>query len=62
MDVLDTQFQRKYRSGVSMLLYFTKYSWPHIRNIVQEVSKCMDSATWGAYYELLRVIKFVIDT
>jgi hypothetical protein len=22
----------------------------------------MDSATWGAYNELLRVIKFVIDT
>jgi hypothetical protein len=26
MDVLDTQSQRKYRSGVSMLLYSTKYS------------------------------------
>jgi hypothetical protein len=26
MDVLDTQSQRKYRSGVGMLLYFTKYS------------------------------------
>jgi hypothetical protein len=22
----------------------------------------MDSATWGAYDELLRVVKFVIDT
>jgi hypothetical protein len=26
MDVLDPQSQRKYRSGVSMLLYLTKYS------------------------------------
>jgi hypothetical protein len=62
MDVLDTQSQRKYRSRVSMLFYLTKYSLPDISNIVRKLSKCMDSATWGAYNELLRVIKFVIDT
>jgi hypothetical protein len=62
MDVLDSQSQRKYRSRVGMLLYLTKYSRPDISNIVQELSKCMDSATWGAYNELLRVITFVIDT
>jgi len=45
-----------------MLLYLTKYSHPDISNIVRELSKCMDSATWGTYNELLRVIKFVIDT
>jgi hypothetical protein len=48
MDVLDTQSQRKYRSGVGMLLYLTKYSQPDISNIVQELSKCIDSVTWGA--------------
>jgi hypothetical protein len=37
MDVLDPQSQRKYRSGVSMLLYLTKYSRPDISNIVQEL-------------------------
>jgi hypothetical protein len=62
MDVLDPQSQRKYRSGVGMLFYLTKYSQPDISNIFQELSKCMDSATLGAYNELLRVIKFVIDT
>jgi hypothetical protein len=62
MDVLDPQSQRKYRYGVGMLLYLTKYSQPDISNIVQELSKCMDSASWEAYNELLRVIKFVIDT
>jgi hypothetical protein len=31
-----------------MLLHLTKYSRPDISNIVQERSKCMDSATWGA--------------
>jgi hypothetical protein len=24
--------------------------------------KCMDGATWGAYHEILHLIKFVIDT
>jgi hypothetical protein len=62
MDVLHNNHQRKYQSGVGMLLYLTKYSCPDISNIVRELSKCMDSATWGTYYELLRVIKFVIDT
>jgi hypothetical protein len=45
MDALDTQSQRKYRSSVGMLLYSTKYSQQDIRYIVQELSKCMDSAT-----------------
>jgi hypothetical protein len=56
MDVLDTQ------SRVGMLLFLTKYSRPDISNIIQELSKCMDSVTWEAYNELLRVINFVIDT
>jgi hypothetical protein len=34
MDVLDPQSQRKYRSGVSMLLYLTKHSQPDISNII----------------------------
>jgi hypothetical protein len=42
MDVLNPQFQRKYRSGVAMLLYLTKYSQPGISNIVQELLKCKD--------------------
>jgi hypothetical protein len=62
MDALNPQSQRKYRSGVGILLYLTKYSCPHISNIVRELSKFMDSATWGAYNELLRVIKFAIYT
>jgi hypothetical protein len=45
-----------------MLLYLTKYSRPDISNVVRELSKCMDGATIGTYLELLRVIKFVLDT
>jgi hypothetical protein len=62
MDVLDFNHQKNYQSGVGMLLYLTKYSRPHISNIVKELSKCMESATWGTYNKLFRVIKFVIDT
>jgi hypothetical protein len=62
LDVLDTQCQRKYRSGVGMLSFLTKYSRPDISNIVQELSKCMDSVTWGAYNELLIVFSLSLTT
>jgi hypothetical protein len=44
-----------------MLLYLTKYSRPDLCN-VRELAKCMDKATKGTYLEMLRVVKFVIDT
>jgi hypothetical protein len=62
LEVINDDFQRKYRSGVGMLLYLTKYSRPDISNIVRELSKCMNAASWGSYQELLRVIKFINDT
>jgi hypothetical protein len=62
VEVLDSENQKNYCSGVGMLLYLTKYSRPDISNIVRELSKCMDAASWGSYQELLRGIKFVDDT
>jgi hypothetical protein len=63
MEVLDADHQKKYTSGVGMLLYLTKYSRPDIRKIVRELLKCKYSATWGSYCKpLQRVIKFVVDT
>jgi hypothetical protein len=47
---------------VGMLLYLIKYSRPDIANVVRELSKCMDEANLAAYKEMLRVIKFVLDT
>jgi hypothetical protein len=44
------------------LLYLIKYSRPDLCNVVRELSKCMDKATIGTYLEMLRVVKFVIDT
>jgi hypothetical protein len=62
MDLIDEKMQSKYRSGVGMLLYLTKYSRSDICNVVRELSKCIDGATIDTYPEMLRVIKFVIDT
>jgi hypothetical protein len=45
-----------------MLLYLIKYSRPDLCNVVRELSKCMGKATMGTYLEMLRVVKFVIDT
>jgi hypothetical protein len=61
LEVINDDLQRKYRSGVGMILYLTKYSRPDISNIVLESSKCMNAVSWGSYQELLRVIKFIDD-
>ena len=45
-----------------MLLYLVKHSRPDISNAVRELTKIMDGATEAAYKEMLRVIKYVMDT
>ena len=57
-----SNLQSRYRSGVGMILFLTKHSRPDICNIVREVSKCIDKAAMRTYQEMLRVVKFVIDT
>jgi hypothetical protein len=59
---IDVERQKRYCSGVGMLLHLTKYSRPDLCNVVRELSKCMDRATMGSYLEMLRVVKFLIDT
>ena len=54
--------QTKFRSGVGMLLYLVKFSRPDICNAVRELSKVNDGATIAHYKELLRCIKFILDT
>jgi hypothetical protein len=61
-DQIDVERQKRYCSGVGMLLYLTKYSRTDLCNVVRELSKCMDRATMGSYLEMLRAVKFVIDT
>jgi hypothetical protein len=61
-DVIDAALQDRYRSAVGMLLYLTKYSRLDFCNAVRELEKCIDRATKGTYLEMLREVKFVIDT
>ena len=48
--------------GIGVLLHLVKHSRPDIANPVRELLKSMDKANQGAYKELMRVIKFVLDT
>ena len=59
---LPKEKQSLYRSGVGMLLYLVKYSRPDISNAVRELSKVLDGSTETSYKEMLRVIKYVLDT
>jgi hypothetical protein len=61
-DIIEPNLQSRYRSGVGMLLYLIKYSWPDFWIDVRELSKFMNKARMGTYLEMLRVLKFVIDT
>ena len=45
-----------------MFLYMVKYSRPDLANAVREISKVCDGATLGQYGELLRTIKYTLDT
>ena len=45
-----------------MLFELKKHSRPDMSNVVRELSKFMNNATMSAYFEMLRVIEFVLDT
>ena len=45
-----------------MLLFLIKHSRPDICNAVRELSKCLDGPNEAAYKEMLRVVKYVMDT
>lgn len=59
---LTPELQSRYRSGVGMLLYLIKFSRPDIANSVRELSKVLDCSTQASYKEMLRIVKYVLDT
>jgi hypothetical protein len=59
---IDGNQHSKYHSGVGMLLYLIKYSIPDLANAVRKLSQCIDRVNLAAYKEMLRVVKFVLDT
>jgi hypothetical protein len=62
MERIDSIIQTSNRSWVGLLLFLIKHSRPDLANVVRELSKCMDGASIAAYKEMLRVVKFVLDT
>ena len=45
-----------------MLLYLVKHSRPDLSNSVRELAKVMDGAAKAHWKDMLRVIKYVLDT
>jgi hypothetical protein len=59
---LNTDNQRKFRSGVGMLLYLVKHSRPDFSTGVRELAKVMDGTTEEHLKLLYRVVNFVLNT
>ena len=53
--------QPEYQSGVGILLYLVKHSWPDIANMTKKILKANNGAKTAASKELLHVIKHVLD-
>ena len=60
--VVYAEEHKVFRNGVGMLIFLVKYSRPDIANAIRELSKAMPSPSPVAVKELMRVLKFVIDT
>ena len=59
---IDGERHALYRTCVGSLLYCIKHSRPEISNAVREFSKCLSGPNEAAFKEMLRVIKYVLDT
>ena len=58
-DILPTNKQVRYHSGVGSLLYLVKNSRPDLKNSVRELSKIMDRSEQEGYKKLLKVLNFL---
>jgi len=60
-EVIQPEKHADYRTGTGMLLYSTK-TRPVICNPVRELSKVLSAPNEAAYKEMLRAIKYTLDT
>ena len=60
--VVDKERHKIYRSRVGMLLYLVKHSRPDIAIGVRELSKVLVGPSEAAYKDMLRMVKFVLET
>ena len=62
VEYVDKAKQSKKGNGVGMLLYLVKHTRPDITNCTQELLKVRGKAMTSADKEMMRIIKFVLDT
>ena len=60
--ILSKEAHKEFCSGGGILLWLVKHSRPDIANSVRELSKVLDGPTEAAQKEMLRGIKYVLDT
>ena len=60
--VVTKEEDEHYRSGTGLMIFLIKHSRPDLNNPVRELSKALDCPSPAAYKEMLRVMKFSIDT
>lgn len=61
-EMLDGARHSRFRTGTGMLLYCVKVSRPLLANPVRELSKVLSKPNEAAYKEMLRIIKYTLDT
>ena len=61
-DHIDVHRQSKYRTGTGKLLHMMRWSRPNIFNAVQEISRFGGKATEAHYKQMLRTMKYCVDT
>ena len=54
--------QFKYRPAVGMMQFLVKYPRLDISNAVRELSKANNKANYAHYKQMLRAVKYVINT
>jgi hypothetical protein len=62
LEVMKANLHSRFRSDVGLLLYLISHSRQDIASVLRDLSKCMDGTTLASYKEMLRVIRFVLDT
>ena len=60
--LISAEMQKRFRMAVGLLLFLVKFSMPDISNSVRELAKVNDSATDKNFKQMMRAVKFALDT
>ena len=60
--LIPDEMQKDFRIAVGLMLFVIKFSCPDISNAVRELAKVSDGAAQEYFKQMLRTVKFVLDT